>query len=42
MNGMRQPQLPKSAGFIVPRAMPMTASARKKPTVAVVWIQLVA
>ena len=42
MNGIRQPQLAKAAGAIVPRAMPMTASAMKKPTVAVVWIQLVA
>ena len=39
---MRQPQSANCAGVIMPlkRQMPMTSSARKKPSVAVVWIQL--
>ena len=40
-NGIRQPQSAKTLASIHSRAPPITASARKNPSVAVVWIQLV-
>ena len=40
-NGIRQPHSAKSLAGIQSRAPPITASARKNPSVAVVWIQLV-
>ena len=40
-NGNRQPVLAKSAGLMFVRKMRMTASARKNPMVAVVWIHAV-
>jgi hypothetical protein len=40
-NGMRQPQLAKLSGLMTCRRPRITASERKKPRVAVVWIQLV-
>ena len=39
---MRQPQVEKVAAFCEMRTMPMTSRAANMPTVAVVWIQLVA
>ena len=39
--GMRQPQAAKLAGLMALRIPRITASERKKPSVAVVWIQLV-
>ena len=38
MNGYRQPTLAKSAVAMVVRKYRMIASAKKKPSVAVVWI----
>ena len=35
---MRQPQSANSLGSMLVRAMPITASDMKKPSVAVVWI----
>ncbi len=42
-NGIRQPQSANCSVVITPpnRQMPMIASARKRPSVAVVWIQAV-
>ena len=39
--GIRQPQALKSSGVIFTRQIPMTISASSRPSVAVVWIQLV-
>ena len=39
---MRQPHSAKSPGVHEVAARPITRSDRKKPSVAVVWIQLVA
>ena len=41
-NATRQPILENVAGSMLMRQMRMTASAASIPTVAVVWIQLVA
>ena len=41
-NGRRQPQSAKVEASMVRRAPPITRSARKKPSVAVVWMKLVA
>ena len=41
MNGMRQPQSEKSLGGMYSRHRAMTMRASKRPSVAVVWIQLV-
>ena len=38
-NGMRQPQAAKSSGVMLRRSVRITISERKRPTVAVVWIQ---
>jgi hypothetical protein len=41
-NGTRQPHSAKALASKLPRQTPITSSDRKKPSVAVVWIQLVA
>ena len=41
MNGIRQPKLVKSSGDNAMRKMPIMSRARRRPSVAVVWIQLV-
>jgi hypothetical protein len=42
MNGMRQPQSAKSFGSMYSLHSAMTIKASSRPSVAVVWIQLVA
>jgi hypothetical protein len=41
MNGMRQPHSEKSLGSMYSRHSAMTIRASSRPSVAVVWIQLV-
>ena len=41
-NGMRQPHNPKAAALMLMRHRRMMMRATSMPTVAVVWIQLVA
>ena len=41
MNGIRQPKLVKSSADMLTRVTPMTTRASSRPSVAVVWIQLV-
>jgi hypothetical protein len=42
MNGTRQPQSANPFASMNSRHRPMTSKARNNPSVAVVWIQLVA
>ena len=41
-NAMRQPQVPNVAALMEMRVIAMMTRAKSMPTVAVVWIQLVA